>query len=295
MKKPITVLLLLFLLFPFPTFAQKEEKPLNDTFKRCAHLLHQTFQKEYLKKKGELEKEKEAAEKEKQKIKEEKNSIKPKEEKAGGVGVLYGENGPIIAIDPGHQRHGNNGLEPVAPWSKEKKPKVSSGTQGVVTKLPEYDLNLQVSLKLKDELLQRGYRVLMIRTTHDVNISNVERAKLANEYESAAFLRIHADSAGRDTHGIMTIAPGKTHPQFQDSYRLSQDLLEAMTERTKAPKRKLWVTDTMSGSNWATVPVSIVEMGCMSNPQEDQKMATDEYQWALAEGMANGIDRFMKK
>ena len=206
--------------------------------------------------------------------------------------------GRKVAIDPGHQAHGNGEQEPIGPGASQTKAKVASGTTGRTTGVPEYQLNLDVSLKLRDELKARGYEVYMIREDNDVNISNAERAQAAAGSGADILIRIHANgSENTSVAGALTMAPSGSNP-FLDGelvakcQELSEIIISSFCEATGANSQGVYQTDEMSGLNWCTIPATIVEMGYMTNPDEDIRMQTEEYQNQMVQGIANGIDEY---
>lgn len=220
------------------------------------------------------------------------------QEAAEGVEPELPASRGLVVIDPGHQLHGDPTLEPIGPGAQEEKARVSSGTRGSFTAYPEHELNLAVALLLREELTARGYEVYLTRETADVNLSNSERADFANNLEADAFIRIHANgSEDPSRHGAMTICPTPENPYCPDIYAqsraLSDAVLTAFCSATGAELETIWETDTMSGINYCRVPVTILEMGYMTNQEEDMLLADPSYQQLAAIGIADGIDAFL--
>jgi len=65
-----------------------------------------------------------------------------------------------------------------------------------------------------------------------------------------------------------------------------------MVKNTGAKNRGVTRTDSMSGINWSKVPVTIIEMGFLSNEKEDKLLASSEYQKKIVQGMINGINEY---
>lgn len=210
--------------------------------------------------------------------------------------------GRKIGLDPGHQAKANYEREPVSPGSSETKAKVSSGTQGRFTGVAEYVINLQVALKLKAKLEALGATVVMTRETHDVNISNAERARMMNDANVDCWLRIHAN--GNDNpavYGMETLVPKSgclntaDASVYEASVRLGQTLQSAAY--ASAATQPGFVTKDLglsyrgdqTGFNWSSRPVCNIEMGYMTNETEDNMLTRDDYQERIAQGLANGF------
>lgn len=200
-----------------------------------------------------------------------------------------------IGIDPGHQGKGNSDREPVAPGSKEMKAKVSSGTSGRSTGIAEYVTVLEISLKLRELLEQEGATVYMTRDTHDIDISNKERAEMMNELGVDLALRIHCDGAEDKSANGIGLYVRKTGEKQEESEKAANVILDAMVEATGAKKRGVFLRDTYTMNNWSIVPCILVECGFMSNPAEDEKLNDPAYQDLLVQGIVAGVASYFER
>ena len=205
-----------------------------------------------------------------------------------------------VVIDPGHQGPSvdMSAPEPMAPGSSETKAKATSGTQGNFSGVPEYEVNLQVSLLLQQELTDRGYRVVMTRTDNETAISNKERAELASQQNADITVRIHANGAGDSSaSGALTMAPTSANQYLssdiiEKSNTLASCIINHYCAATGLGNQGIISSDNMTGTNWSTVPVAILEMGFMSNQNDDLYITNTANHPAMVAGIADGIDEY---
>jgi N-acetylmuramoyl-L-alanine amidase len=205
----------------------------------------------------------------------------------------------VVCIDPGHQAKANLDGEPIGPGASETKPKVTGGATGTVTGQPEHELVLAVSLLLADRLESAGVKVVMTRTEANVDISNSERASVANEAKADLFVRVHADgSTEAKVHGISTLYPAGNEwvkPIASESKAAAAAIHRALLGVTKAPDRGVIERSDLSGFNWCTVPTVLLECGFLSNAEEDRLLATSAYRAKLVDGIAQGVLAYLEK
>jgi N-acetylmuramoyl-L-alanine amidase len=202
-----------------------------------------------------------------------------------------------VVIDPGHQQKANLEKEPVGPGSAETKVKVTGGTSGVVTGKPEYVLALEASLILGDLLEKRGVKVIYTRSTNHVNLSNRDRAEIANQQQADLFIRIHADgSTDRNVRGLSILTPARNSPAtkaiYQNSLQASQYILEETKKNAALKVNGISFRGDLSGFNWSKVPATLVEMGFMTNPTEDKNLSDPIYLTNLLTNVADGVTRY---
>ncbi|MBR4027882.1 MAG: N-acetylmuramoyl-L-alanine amidase, partial [Lachnospiraceae bacterium] len=124
-----------------------------------------------------------------------------------------------------------------------------------------------------------------------------ERAEMATEVGADITVRIHGNGDDNSSvNGALTMAPSTSNPYVSElaaeSQALSKCIIDAYCNATGMKNRGVMITDTMTGINWCTMPVTIVELGFMSNPTDDTNMQDDAYQVKMVNGIANGIDAY---
>lgn len=206
----------------------------------------------------------------------------------------------IVCIDPGHQQKGNKNKEPIGPGSNIQKDRVSSGTVGVYTKKPEYVLNLQASLILKEILEEKGITVIMTRECNDVNISNRDRCFISNSNNADLLIRIHADgSSNPHVSGLSILTPSKnnkfTKEIYERCYLLSQYVFNSIKNNNSVKLNNILFRDDITGINWSKVPVILIELGYMSNEYEDKQLSNPKYLTNLMDSISIGIQKYLNE
>ena len=202
--------------------------------------------------------------------------------------------GLIIGIDPGHQQYADHGEEWVSPDEEETRERCSAGTRGITSNVYEYQVNLDVALKLKALLEAQGAKVILTRNKNDVQISNRERAEVFNRGEVDFAIVLHCNGTDDPAvHGAFAMVPTKQHTAyFSENVRAASAIIERYCISTGLDVRKgngIAYRDDQTCLNWCERPIICMEMGYLSNEKEDMLLTNAAFQDKMAFGILDGI------
>lgn len=127
-----------------------------------------------------------------------------------------------------------------------------------------------------------------------------EETLMTNKAGCAVYIRLHADgSTNRSLTGVSVLTSSSKNPYTKSvqksSDKFSRDVLSEFVKATGAKNRGVSYRDDLTGTNWSTVTNTLIEMGFMSNPEEDRKMSTNDYQNKMVTGIVNGIEKYFRE
>lgn len=188
----------------------------------------------------------------------------------GTPGVLKGY---TIVVDAGH-----GGL--------------NTGAVGYSGKTLEKDNNLPIAMALAELLRQSGAEVLMVRDK-DVHVSLADRVSLGNNYDADILVSVHCNwNENANIKGVSTYYYFK-----QDNGNADKTLARLVQKNTaqelRAQDLGIFEYDHYITSN-TSVPAIIVEVGFMSNPDEEILLAQPEYRARAAMGIYKGIVEYFQ-
>ena len=171
------------------------------------------------------------------------------------------------------------------------------GINGVLEK----DINLSISKKTKMYLEKKGIRVVMTRDK-DESLAEGEngnrkvqdmkaRVKRINDTKPDLAVSIHQNSYHEESiHGAQVFYYEHSESGEKDARILQEALLAVDPDNTRQVK----ANTTYYLLKRTEVPILIVECGFLSNQEEAEKLASEDYQKELAKAIANGIESCLK-
>ena len=164
----------------------------------------------------------------------------------------------------------------------------------------EAETNLKIALKVQNLLEQSGSTVILTRsdenaiydidsnTLRQKKISDIHnRVKIGNESSADIFVSIHLNKIPQQQYyGWQTFYKPNDEKSIKLAKSIQTNLNESIQKENKRVSMKL---DTVYIMKHVEIPITIVECGFLSNPEEEQQLLTDEYQDKLAWGIYNGI------
>ena len=193
-------------------------------------------------------------------------------------------NGITVIIDAGH-----GGNDP--------------GAGGVVGGVAywEEDVNLSVALKLKEKLLSLGYEVVMIRETDESmlsgkNTTEEARARRDYSYELGAdlYISLHCNSyagSGRAWGPIIFYNGRGTFSPYECVGILAECVTGIAEEFTEMRECRIIDDGDYIVLQNKNIPSFLVEMGFISDESDIKMLIDEEWQSALAEALADGIEK----
>lgn len=166
-------------------------------------------------------------------------------------------------------------------------------------KTTEKALNLRVAPRVESMLRERGYNVIMTRTT-DEFIALSERAAIANRNDADIFVSIHFNSAGSASpYGIEVLYASENDVELKkdagDQTLLAREVLNAVLKETGANSRGIKNRPELAVLRRTNMTACLIEGGFMSNPDELEKLKSDSYLDKLATGIVKGIENYNRK
>jgi len=194
-----------------------------------------------------------------------------------------------IGINPGHQIKTIKTKYPLAPGSSKKAYGVKTGACGKWTRVNEYETVLQIGLKLAQLLSDAGATVVITRTSNDVMLTNIDRARMLNEAGVDVALQLHCNSSSSARHEGCSGYIRTTGDWVNESRAIAAALTDAISASTGCVNLGVKVFNEYMSLNWTTTPSVLLEMGYLSNRKEDALLATDDYRQRMAEGIYEGL------